>query len=74
MWLWLKVALFRRRYLVRLHIEGQEFSLQGVLVGIEAGHYKLANARHIVSPDESQNLTGIVWQPRERVLYCQVNP
>jgi hypothetical protein len=74
MWLWLKVSVLRRRYLVRLHIEGQEFSLEGVLVGIEAGHYKLANARHIESPTESRNLTGITWTPRERVLFCQVNP
>lgn len=61
----------RRKRMVRAHIEGQEFSVEGILVGLEAGHYKLANATHIASPSESWNLPGVTWVPRERVLYLQ---
>jgi hypothetical protein len=57
--------------MVRAHIQGQEFSLEGILVGEEAAHYKLANASHIESAEKSWNLPGVTWVPRERVLYLQ---
>lgn len=64
--------MIRRRRLVRLHLAGDHPSLEGILLGTSAGHYRLANARHIVDEDNSFNLDGEAWVPRERVLYLQV--
>lgn len=47
-------------------------SIEGVLLNVWKGHYQLANARHIVSQDDSFELTGEAWVPAENVLYVQV--
>lgn len=65
-------TMFRRRKrLLRLHIEGRDESIEGIFLGFEAGHYRLANARLLETADRSIPL-GEAWVPRERVLHCQV--
>lgn len=63
---------WRRRRLVRLHLEGQSFSVEGVLLEVTGKHYRLANVSHLEAEERSHALEGEVWVPRERVLYCQV--
>jgi hypothetical protein len=64
--------LGRRRQILRLHLEKGEASVEGIFLGFVAGHYKLANARHIEAEGQSIPLTGEAWVPRGRVLYAQV--
>lgn len=54
-----------------MHFEGQGFSVEGVLVEMNARHYVLANAAHVEAADRSVPLDGRTWVPRERVLYLQ---
>lgn len=62
---------FRRRRLVRLHLEKNAPSVEGVFAGFTAGHYRLLNATLLEQPGQTVPLTGEFWVPRERVLYAQ---
>lgn len=64
--------IWRRRRLVRLHLVGQEPSIEGVFLGFTAGHYRLANASMIETAERTHVLDGEAWVPRDRVLYAQV--
>lgn len=63
---------WRRKRLVRLHFDGKDASLEGVLLAVQSGHYRLANASHLESEGRTHALDGEAWVPRERVLYLQV--
>ena len=43
--------LKRKRRLLRLHLEGNQPSIEGVFLGFEAGHYRIANGKLIEAPD-----------------------
>ena len=62
-----------RKRLVRLHLEGQDPSLEGILSGHWDGHYILRLAKVIASTDgQPFELTGsTVKVPRERVIFIQ---
>lgn len=61
-----------RRRLVRLHLTGDQPSIEGVLTGFWAGHYVLRLAKVIEAADRSHSLEGpSVRVPRERVIFCQ---
>jgi hypothetical protein len=62
----------RRRRLLRLHLEGNRPSVEGVFLGFEAGHYRLANAKLLKTAEQTIELDGETWVPRERVLHGQV--
>lgn len=62
----------RRKRILRLHLTDADASIEGVFLGFAAGHYRLANARHIVAAEQSVPLDGEAWVPRGRVLYAQV--
>lgn len=64
--------LRRRRpvkQLVKLHTTNDQ-TFEGVLVGIEGGHYHLAHAK-IERRGELQPLTGDQFVPAARVLFLQ---
>jgi len=63
--------LRRRKRLLRLHLEGREESVEGILLGFEAGHYRLANARLLETAERSIGI-GETWVPRDKVVYAQV--
>jgi hypothetical protein len=64
--------VIRRRRLVRLHLEGEQPSVEGVLTGFWAGHYVLQLARVFETADASHSLEGpSVRVPRERVVLVQ---
>jgi hypothetical protein len=67
--------LFARKRLVRLHLEGSNPSLEGLLVGWpnrNAGHYVLKMAQMIERVDAAVTLDGVaVRVPRERVVFVQ---
>lgn len=63
---------FRRRRLLRLHLIKQEPSIEGVFLGFQAGHYRLANASMLETTERTHALEGETWVPRDRVLYGQV--
>ena len=65
------MMLLRKR-LVRLHLVDQNRSFEGVLVGMDANHYRLANPKQLESAERSFELQGEAWVPRDRVLYVQV--
>lgn len=68
----MSVLWWRRRRLLRLHLKDRDFSLEGVLVGFEAGHYRLAAGKHLEDVDRTRALDGETWVPRENVVYAQV--
>ncbi len=67
--------LLLRRRLVRLHLEGNAPSLEGVLTGYplhHAGHYVLRLPALVEAEDRTVSLDGpVVRVPRERVAFCQ---
>lgn len=63
--------VLRRRKLLRLHLLDRNESIEGILVGFEAGHYRLAKSSVIAAEGQTRALTGETWVPRERVLYAQ---
>lgn len=67
--------MFRKKRLVRVHFREVDSadSIEGILLGVQAGHYRLANARHLVADaDASRQVDGEALIPKERVLYVQV--
>lgn len=49
-----------------------EVTLEGVFLGFEADHYRLAAAVHVRSDGEGIPLDGEAWIPQTRVLYAQI--
>jgi hypothetical protein len=66
------MALFLRKRRVRLHLKDENRSLEGIWIGMGAGHYRLASATQLEAVDRTIELEGEAWVPRERVLYMQV--
>ena len=56
---------------VRVHMVEREQSIEGILLGRVAGHYRLVNAS-LVGETQRYPLGGEQWIPYERVLYVQV--
>ena len=65
------MILIRKRK-VRAHLADKEFSIEGILMGMQAGHYRLANASHLESEGRTHSLEGEVWIPRDRIVYLQI--
>lgn len=66
------MPVFFRKRQVRVHLKDEEFSLEGIWIGLDAGHYRLASAGHLETADRTRPVAGEVWVPREKVLYLQV--
>jgi hypothetical protein len=61
-----------RKRLVRLHLEADQPTVEGVLTGMWANHYVLKLGRVFESPEASHSLEGpSVRVPRERVVLVQ---
>lgn len=61
-----------RKRLVRLHLENDQPSFEGVLVGFWAGHYVLKLAKLIETADRTHSLEGpSVRVHRDRVVFVQ---
>ena len=63
-----------RKRKVRVHFKPAvaDASVEGILIGQWAGHYRLANARQIEDSERSFNLDGPeLLVPRENVLHIQ---
>ncbi len=59
--------------MLRLHLESKsDASVEGIFMGFTAGHYRLANARHVAAEEQTVPLEGEAWVPRDRVIYAQV--
>lgn len=63
-----------KRRMVRLHLDGADESVEGILDGIVDGHYLLLAPRLLETADRSRELSGSVMVPMSRVLFLQVNP
>jgi hypothetical protein len=70
-WLLKLIWRFRRRGVVRLHLENADHSYDGVLLGVAGGHYVLAKPKMIAGPERTIALDGLLEVPRERVLCVQ---
>jgi hypothetical protein len=66
------MALFLRKRRVLLHLKDETRSLEGIWIGMSAGHYRLAAPKQLEDADRSFAVEGEAWVPRERVLYVQV--
>lgn len=69
--------LFRRRQLVRLHLEvdpaeGRPDTVEGVRLGVWGGHYVLALPKVLEAQDRTVALQGVLEVPRSRVIFVQV--
>lgn len=61
----------QEKRLVRLHLVDAQSSFEGVLLAVEAGHYRLANPS-MIDGNETVQLDGESWIPSGRVLFVQV--
>ena len=65
---------FRRKRLVRLHLEvaeGKPDTIEGWRLGIWGGHYVLTRARIFDAQGRTHALDGDVEIPRSRVMFVQ---
>lgn len=65
---------WRRKRLVRMHLVGDEPSIEGILIGRTDGHYRIENANVIEASDKSHALEGWVLVPIRKVAFIQVIP
>lgn len=67
--------MLRRKRMVRLHLDGSNPSIEGLLVGSPFGwadHYVIRTATLVAGEDQSHDLEGHdVRVPRERVVFLQ---
>lgn len=63
---------WKKKRLVRVHLCGDEPSIEGVFVGRIDGHYRLENASVIESAERSHALEGWVLVPARKVAFVQV--
>lgn len=64
----------RKRPKVRLHMMDEKPSIEGFLIGRASGHYILARAELMESPDRTFELAGEIRVPASRVFFLQVMP
>lgn len=57
---------------VRMHLDRQPSSIEGILLGRSAGHYRLAAATVIEAPGRTHDLPGDAYVPEDRVIFYQV--
>jgi hypothetical protein len=57
--------------LVRLHLEGDTPSFEGILVGRYGGHYVLRDSKMLQAVDQTVALEGRIDVPCERVVFVQ---
>ena len=62
---------WKRKRLVRLHLVGDEPSIEGILVGRTDGHYRVEQASVIESAERSHAVEGWVLVPVARVAFVQ---
>lgn len=60
-----------RKRKTRVHFKSAEASIEGILIRIVAGHYELAGARFVESPDKAYALPGNTLIPKDNVLFLQ---
>jgi len=63
--------MFWRRRQVRIHLKEDAPSVEGVLVERPNGFYRLEAAKAMSEASEHISLEGVVWIPRENVLFWQ---
>lgn len=63
---------WKRKRLVRVHLIGDEPSIEGVYTGRIDGHYRIENANVIESSERSHALEGWVLVPAHKVAFVQV--
>lgn len=60
-----------RRKKVRIH-QTDGPTIEGILVGTLDSHYRLVKPKVIASANDSYDLTGDAYVPRERVVFLEV--
>lgn len=61
-----------RQQMVRLHLEGNNPSIEGMLFEKPGDFYRLLKPELISAENSNVSMDGEVWVPRDRVLFCQV--
>ena len=59
-----------RLYVISEHGH-DDATIEGIFLGFEADHYRIASAEHLQTNDAGIPLEGEAWVPRSRVLYAQ---
>lgn len=57
---------------MRLHLKSDPRSVEGILLGEDARHYRLVNAKILHAPVAPVELDGEAWWPLKDVLFLQV--
>lgn len=65
---------YRRGRRVRVHLDGTQVSVEGVMVGRRpvAGHYMVLTPRALEDEGRSASISGHIEVPASRVLFVQV--
>lgn len=64
--------MWRKKHLARVHLTGNEPSVEGVYMGRVGKHYRVEVAKIIQGTDETYDIDGAVLIPVERVAFVQV--
>lgn len=59
-----------RKRRTRVHFKNADPSIEGILIGVVAGHYELQGAR-LVASEQVHDLPGSTLVPKENVLFLQ---
>lgn len=62
----------RKKHMARVHLTGNEPSIEGVFMGRVGKHYRVEAAKVIRGTDESYDMEGHALIPVERVAFIQV--
>ena len=63
---------WKRKRLVRVHLVGDEPSIEGIYNGRVDGHYRIDTPSVIEASDRSHSLDGWVLIPSHKVAFIQV--
>lgn len=66
--------MWRKKRMARVHLTGNEPSIEGVWMGRVGKHYRVEAAKVIQGSDVSYDIEGSALIPVERVVFVQVLP
>ena len=64
--------MWRKKHMARVHLTGNEPSIEGVYMGRVGKHYRVEVAKVIQGTDESYDIEGHALIPVERLAFIQV--
>lgn len=66
------MSMFFKRRQVRIHLNDNPASIDGILIERPNGFYRVLKPEVVLDENQSHALEGEVWVARENVLFLQV--